>query len=78
MHSHADLLLQTVLNAGVCSIGLQQQVQEQLQVAKAPCNLVQWQTPAVVVHFSQGGHSEVTAELVVRISSAFVTQLTRS
>lgn len=50
----------------VCSIGLQQQAEEQLQVAQAPCNSVKWRSPTVVTHFPQGWHPAVKAELNVR------------
>ena len=50
----------------VCATGLQQQAGEQLQVARAPCNMIQWQSPKVVTHFPQGAHPTVKAELNVR------------
>ena len=50
--------------------GLLQQAQQQLDVAKAPCNVLRWRSPAVVFHFPQGAHPAVKAELNVSTCTA--------
>lgn len=43
--------------------GLLQQAQQQLEVAKAACNVVRWQSPSVIFHLPLGVHPAVKAEL---------------
>ena len=54
-----------VSNCHSCA-GLLQQAQQQLEVAKAACNVVRWQSPSVIFHLPLGVHPAVKAELNVR------------